>query len=225
MLVSSLKRTIGQRGPLNAREETLRGSSSVHKNLLQSDAQVIFNRDDVNSAVGLVVSSLRSARRVLDTFRQAACGSSATHDAGILTLQKQYPFLSDRADRETMSSYAARRQQLLAEGDERGAALLAHSIQKLQGVIQKKQEMRDRFATELQRMSENAQGAELLFSQEEFMEELFGELLEFAQGGEGEGGEEGGKGSRESGEPEQGPQKTQAGADVSPQRAETDPKL
>lgn len=50
MLISSLKRTLGQPEPVNERQQILKGACSVQKNLPGNEGQVVYNRQDVKSA-------------------------------------------------------------------------------------------------------------------------------------------------------------------------------
>lgn len=196
MLTSCLKRSLGQSEPANAKQEKLFGGSSVHKNLPRNEAQVIFNRNDVKSAVGIVVGSLRSAGRVFETLVQAAeSEDSPLVRENVETLRQLYPFLTVERDRKTLDRYREKLKSLREQGAEPELlSMLERSIAKLQAVIDKKTEMKTQFMTKLREYGENAIGAEALFSQPEFIDEVCRELTAAASG---DGDDEGRKDRRE----------------------------
>lgn len=189
MLISSLKRTVGQSPPGNDRQKMLYPSASVHQNLPGQEGTVIYNRYDVKSAVGLVVSSIRSGRRVLDQFQQAAEGRPLA-EQNIRTLQTIYPFLSDREDRALLEEYNARSDELRAHhGAPEDIQAMEYGIRKLHAIIAKKQQQRVNFVTKLQELSAHAMETERMFSAAGFVEELLGEIGGFASGDGDDSGE------------------------------------
>ena len=66
---------------------------------------VVFNRGFTDSAVGLVVDTLRDARRTVEDMRDLALGKSEMGQAGADTLRTMYPFLDDSRDRELLEQY------------------------------------------------------------------------------------------------------------------------
>ncbi len=178
MLVSSLKRTLGQPEPVNERQQILKGSSSVQKNLPGNGGQTVYNRQDVKSAVGLVVSSLRSAGRLFQTMAEAAEGpQSPLAQADNEVLLRMYPFLSIRDDQKTLNVWRLRLKELEGVESERGPAdLLRRSISSLEALIQRKQSQKIQFISRLSVLRDNAGQAERLFSAKGFAEELAAEL-------------------------------------------------
>ena len=197
MLMSCLKRSLGQSEPKNARQEKLFGGASVHKNLPLRDAQVVFNRNDIKSAVGVVVSSLQSAVRVFDTLERAAeSEDSPVVQENVETLRQLYPFLTIDRDRKTLDKYREKLAVLKEQGaGEELVSVLERRIAKLQSVVDKKMEMKTRFMTKLREYSDNAVGAEKLFTQPGFIEQVYEELSEYAAGS-GEDGDDNQKNRR-----------------------------
>lgn len=204
MLMSCMKRTVGQSQPTNIKQEKLFGGSSAHKRLPQKDAQVIFNRNDVKSAVGLVVGSLQSAGRIFSVFDNAANSEgSPLEQESIDTLRQLYPFLSTTRDRDTIERYRMKLSCLKEQGaDGEAAGLLERGISKLQAVINKKELMKTQFITKLQMLRYNAAGAEILFFQQGFIDYAFEELKQFAGAADGDG-EDQNNGDRNVGPPEE----------------------
>lgn len=177
MLFSCLKRTVGQSQPLNFRQRKLFESSSPRRNVAgHPPDQVMFNRSQVDGAVGLVVDVLRDARRVVDTMADLASGENALPGgSGTGTLQKMYPFLSDEKEQALLSQY---QQQLAGAQDVESKAILQHAIVKTQALIDKKQQMKQRFIVALRSVSDSAGAALAEFTQPGFAQELLNGLEE-----------------------------------------------
>ena len=92
MLISCLKRTVGQSEPTKEQQRRLFEGSSQQRNAANHTPDtIVFNRGFVCSAVGLVVDTLRDARRVVDSIANLATGKSNMGNAGgAETLQKMY---------------------------------------------------------------------------------------------------------------------------------------
>ncbi|WP_278942931.1 hypothetical protein [Anaerotruncus colihominis] len=178
MLISSLKRTLGQPEPVNERQQILKGACSVQKNLPGNEGQVVYNRQDVKSAVGLVVGSLRSAGRLFQTMAEAAEGpQSPLAQADNEILLRMYPFLSVRDDQKTLHAWRGRLKELeIGEANREEADVLRRGIASLEALIQRKQAQKIQFISRFSILRDNAEQAEQLFSAEGFAEELAAEL-------------------------------------------------
>ena len=171
MLFSCLKRTVGQSQPVNQRQQRLLEAGSQRRNVAGSPPdQVIFNRGQVDGAVGLVVDVLRDARRVVDSMTRLAQGDNVLADgSGAETLRKTYPFLSDSRERELLAGY---REELAACQSPQDRAVLQNAIVKTQALLDKKQQMKQRFIARLREVSDAATQALTDFEQPGFAQEL-----------------------------------------------------
>ena len=105
MLFSCLKKTVGQSQPDKWQQRKLFEKASPMRNVPgHSPDKVVFNRGFTDSAVGLVVDTLRDARRTVEDMRDLVLGKSEMGQAGADTLRTMYPFLDDRRERELLSS-------------------------------------------------------------------------------------------------------------------------
>lgn len=204
MLFSCLKRTAGQSQPLNFRQRKLFESSSQRRNLPgRPPDQALFNRGQADGAVALVVDVLRDARRVTESLSELAAGESAVPGgSGAETLQKLYPFLSDGKERALLAEYRAK---LDAAQDVASKEILQHALVKTQALLEKKQQMKQRFITALRSVSESATAALDAFTQPGFAQELVDMQGPAAAEPEPppEDGDKGGQGPEPA--PEQGP--------------------
>ena len=171
MLFSCLKRTAGQSQPVNQRQQKLSEAASQRRNVAgNSPDQVVFNRGQVDGAVGLVVDVLRDARRVVDSMTKLAQGENALPEgSGAETLRRTYPFLSDTRERELLAGY---REKLDAAQSPQDRAVLQNAIVKTQALIDKKQQMKQRFTARLREVSDAAAQALADFEQPGFAQEL-----------------------------------------------------
>ena len=179
MLFSCLKRSVGQSQPVNQRQQRLFEAGSQRRNVAgRSPDQVLFNRGQVDGAVGLVVDVLRDARRIVESMSELAAGENVlAAGSGAETLQKAYPFLSDRQEQALLKQY--RRQLATAQTPEE-EAVLQHAVVKTQALIEKKQQMKQRFITKLRAVSDAASEALAEFTQPGFSEELTQQLVQAA---------------------------------------------
>ena len=175
MLFSCLKRTVGQSGPTDQRQRKLFEAGSQRRNIAgAAPDQVIFNRGQVEGAVGLVVDVLRDARRVVDSMSKLAEGKNVLQEgSGAETLRKTYPFLSDTQEKGLLEDY---RKRLSGTQSPQEKEILQHAIVKTQALLDKKNQMKQRFITELRSVSERAQEALAVFTQPGFSDELFEQL-------------------------------------------------
>jgi len=179
MLVSTMKQAITQSPPDNELEERLWSSTSTHKKLPLRDTRVVYNKDEVRSAVGLVVNSIASGRNALIDMRKAAqlCGSA---NSGGETLSRMYPFLSVEEDKKSLANIESQLREIRTGGDPEHKQMLEHGARKMHAIIEKKEAMRLRFIQLIDQISANAQRAEEEFAQNEFADQLFKELYAYA---------------------------------------------
>ena len=105
MLFSCLKKTVGQSQPDKWQQRKLFEKASPMRNVPgHSPDKVVFNRGFTHSAVGLVVDTLRDARRTVEDMQDLALGRSEMGQDGADTLRTMYPFLDDSRSRSCWSS-------------------------------------------------------------------------------------------------------------------------
>lgn len=171
MLVSCLKRTVGQSQPVKEQQRRLFEGASQQRNVPgHSPDAVVFNRGFADSAVGLVVDTLRDARRVVDSMADLAQGKSdmgASGGAG--TLQKMYPFLDDSRERTLTEQY---RQRLALTDDPAERQLLQNALVRTQALTAKKAQMKTEFINKLRLISDRASEALTLFETPGFAQEV-----------------------------------------------------
>ena len=194
MLFSCLKKTVGQSQPDRWQQQKLFEAASPMRNVPgHTPDRVIFNRGFTDSAVGLVVDTLRDARRTVEDLRDLALGKSEMGEAGGDTLRTMYPFLDDSRERGLLEQY---RQQLRTAGEGQERAALQNAAARMEALIEKKAQMKLEFTNKLRFLSDRATEALEVFSQPGFSTALDQALRE-ALGAEepppqeGEGGGDG----------------------------------
>lgn len=171
MLVSCLKRTVGQSQPVKEQQRRLFEGASQQRNVPgHSPDAVVFNRGFADSAVGLVVDTLRDARRVVTSMADLAQGKSDMGaQGGAQTLRKMYPFLDDSREKQLRTQYEERMQQT-QDPEER--QLLQNALVRTQALTAKKAQMRTEFINKLRLIADRANEALTLFETPGFSEEL-----------------------------------------------------
>ena len=189
MLFSCLKKTVGQSQPDRWQQRKLFEKASPMRNVPgHSPDKVIFNRGFTHSAVGLVVDTLRDARRTVEDMRDLALGKSEMGQAGADTLRTMYPFLDDSRERELLEQY---RQRLQEAGDAQEKAALQNAAARMEALIGKKGQMKQEFINKLRFLSDRAAEALETFEAPGFSEALDRALRE-AAGAEEPPADEGG---------------------------------
>ena len=167
MLFSCLERTVGQQEVKQRKERKLFQSNSSHRPIPKGQGTVsIVNKGFVDSAVGLVVDVLKDARQVVDSLTTLAEGKAGA--SGVGTLHKQYPFLTDAAERELLEQYKARLAELKGPGHEEEREVLKRAQERAESIIGKKDQMKRDFLQRLRQLSHSAAAAEAAFTSEEF---------------------------------------------------------
>ncbi|MDO4962109.1 MAG: hypothetical protein Q4E57_09750 [Eubacteriales bacterium] len=232
MLVSTLKRTIGQEHSYNFKERKLFQAMSVHKEIpAHQNALTIVNRGFAESAVGMMVDVLKDARQSLNNLTAIAeGGDSIDKHSGLETLRKEYPFLlTDRED-ALLKEYAERRSELEAElsgirGENAGAPvrrdpreeleLLKEAEERVLTVKRRKETTRREFLQKLRVLNAQALRAQAEFESPALLELVAnviqgiteaevppGEPTGPPEGASGNGGTDAGKGAESAGRPE-----------------------
>lgn len=154
MLFSCLKKTVGQSQPDKWQQRKLFEKASPMRNVPgHNPDKVIFNRGFADSAVGLVVDTLRDARRTVEDMRDLALGKSEMGQAGADTLRTMYPFLDDSRERGLLEQY---RSQLRETGDAQEKSALQNAIARMEAIVGKKAQMKQEFINKLRFLSDRA---------------------------------------------------------------------
>jgi hypothetical protein len=154
MLVSCLKRTVGESGPKRLQQQTLEGTGSQLRNIPgRSPDQMVFNRTFAKGALGIVVDTLRDARRVVDSMADMAQGAGELKDGEGLTLRTMYPFLDNSRDLALEAEY---REKLAACTDEREKPILQNALVQTISLRAKKAQMKNEFINKLRFLSDRA---------------------------------------------------------------------
>lgn len=154
MLFSCLKKTVGQSQPDKWQQRKLFEKASPMRNVPgHNPDKVIFNRGFADSAVGLVVDTLRDARRTVEDMRDLALGKSEMGQAGADTLRTMYPFLDDSRERALLEQY---RSQLRETSAPQEKAALQNAIARMAATVGKKAQMKQEFINKLRFLSDRA---------------------------------------------------------------------
>lgn len=172
MLFSCLKKTVGQSQPAHMQQRRLfEGGSQRCSVPGHTPDKVIFNRGFTDSAVGLVVDTLRNARRTVDAMTDLALGkSNMGADGGADTLRRMYPFLDAGAERSLLEQYQT---QLKSASDPKTRQVLQSAIVRTRALLDKKAQMKAEFISKLRFLSERAAEALDAFEQPGFPAELY----------------------------------------------------
>ncbi len=168
MFFSCLNRSVETPDVKMNRERKLFQQSSKHRNIPGTTrAKVITNPGFEQSAVGVVVDSIRDARYTMKHMEDIAKGKMGPD--GMETMRKQYPFLTDDREKELLQKY---KNQLGAAASNAQKNALNAGILKLEHVIEKKAQMKKQFLEQLRKLQDNARRAEKMFMSEDFLSEL-----------------------------------------------------
>lgn len=173
-LISCLKRSAGQ----PQQGTTLFGLGAQTRNVPARDPeQMMFHRNFAQSAVGLVVDTLRDARQTVDSLREMAMGTGdlRAEDGGV-TLRTMYPFLDDAGERALLEERRARLREGGLTPDER--AILENAAVRAEALIAKKARMREDFIQKLREISDRATEALEELERPETLEEAARSLSE-----------------------------------------------
>lgn len=176
MLVSSLKRTIGQSGPKRQQQQTLQDVGAQKRNIPNRNPDMmVFNRTFTDAAVGLVVDTIRESKRVVQSMQDMLHGTGEIRgDVEASVLFKQYPFLDDGQERELIAAYE---QRLAESADPRERAVLQNGIARARALIAKKDQMKVLFTNKLRLLSDRATEALAEFTADTFAQEVYAEVF------------------------------------------------
>ncbi len=168
MFFSCLNRSVDTPDVKMMRERMLFQQSSKHRNIPgTARGRIVTNPGYAQSAVGIVVDSIRDARYTMKYMQDVAEGKMGPD--GMATMRKQYPFLTDDRERALLQEYKDRFQK--TDSDEEKYALNS-GIVKLQHVIEKKAQMKKQFLEHLRKLQDNARVTEKMFTSEDFLSEI-----------------------------------------------------
>lgn len=189
MLISCLEHTWGKKSSRRIQEQRVLGRDSQRRNVPGHDPdQMVFNRGFANSAVGLVVDTLRDARRTVDSMTRMAEGIGEMGEAEGGTLRAMYPFLDSSREDGLLAEY---RDALDTSQDLRERAVLNGAIVKLEALRAKKAQMKNEFINKLRSVSERA--TDTLEDLERSGDEIWAAVSEAVNGAEADGGADGGQ--------------------------------
>ncbi len=154
MLVSCIKRAVGESGPKRLQQQSLLKTGSQLRNVPgYAPDQVLFHRNVTKGALGIVVDTLRDARRVVDSMTALAQGKGEIRDGNATALGAMYPFLDDRRDRELEAQY---REALGSCTDQREKPVLQNALVQVLALRAKKAQMKNEFINKLRFISDRA---------------------------------------------------------------------
>ena len=154
MLVSCLKRTAYQYEPRMLQQRELQVESAHVRPIPgHSPDQLLVNRGFAHSALGIVVDTLRDARRVVESMTQVARSADEPTQADRATMYRLYPFLDDSRDAELEAEY---REKLAACTDDRMKPILQNALVKTLALRAKKAQMKNEFINKLRFISDRA---------------------------------------------------------------------
>ena len=154
MLISCLKRTAGQSGPKRIQQRDFLETGSQVRNVPgRSPDQMIFNRSFAKGALGIVVDTIRDARRVVDSMADMAAGTGELEAEESETYRRMYPFLDVSRDLAMEAEY---REKLARCTDEREKPVLQNALVQILSLKAKKAQMKNEFINKLRFLSDRA---------------------------------------------------------------------
>ena len=154
MLVSCLKRSVGESGPKRIQQQEFLETGSQVRNIPgRSPDQMVFNRTFAKSALGIVVDTLRDARRVVDSMADMAMGTGELEADESGTLRTMYPFLDSSRELALEAEY---REKLAGCTDEREKPVLQNALVQAASLRAKKAQMKNEFINKLRFLSDRA---------------------------------------------------------------------
>ena len=220
MLFSCLKKTIGQSQPDKWQQHKLFEKASPMRNVPgHNPDKVIFNRGFTDSAVGLVVDTLRDARRTVEDMQDLVRGGLRQTESGASgadTLRTMYPFLDDSRERALLEQYRA---QLKETSDPGEKAALQNAAARMEALVGRKAQMKLEFINKLRFLSDRATEALEVFSQPGFSGVLDQALRKATDAEEPPPDDENGGENGAAAQPGEGPpggSGSEAGAPISP---------
>lgn len=170
MLVSCLRRTQEEMGPKHLQQQDLLRTGSQVRNIGgHAPDKMVFNRGFSKSALGVVVDTIRDARRMVESMEAMAAGANELTNDNSAAMYKLYPFLDDSRDAQLEAEY---RNKLAQCTDDREKPVLQNALVQTASLRAKKAQMKNEFINKLRFISDRA--TETLYELETpgFLEEL-----------------------------------------------------
>lgn len=173
MLISCLKRAVGGGAVNNSNQREL-SPSSTRMNLKNSSERAIFN-GVISGSIGLVVDTCKNLNITLTNIESMVKGERDDRNQldDTETIRKLYPFLDTNSETELINRY---KQESETTTDLAYKRALTSGINKLTGIMNAKNNMKNRFITHLRQILDASRKAEEEFSQEGFTESVLSEL-------------------------------------------------
>ena len=154
MLTSCLKRTTKEVGPKHMQQQNLMDTGSTIRNIPGHTPDImVFNRGFTDSALGIVVDTLRDARRIVESIQSMASCWNDTSLEDRTALFKIYPFLDDSRDAAMEADY---REKIARCTDEREKPILQNALVRTLSLRAKKAQMKNEFINKLRFVSDRA---------------------------------------------------------------------
>ncbi len=153
MLVSCLRRTREEIEPRRL-EQSRAGTGGTARQISgHAPDQVIFNRSFAGRALGIVVDTLRDARRVVESMAVMADDTGEQSEQNRGALFRLYPFLDDSRDRALEAEY---RERLACCTESREKPILQNALVQTVSLRAKKAQMKNEFINKLRFLSDRA---------------------------------------------------------------------
>ena len=183
MFTSCLKRALGRPMPDSPKQKSVLMQNAIENKVDGTEAKVVFNRH-AQSAVGIVLDSIRGASTTLEVFRKLANESGAIKDTpmehyNIETMKTVYPYLVTAKDKAQLSEYNSQLKAL--EGDNSPDGIqrrrtLEWARDRQKAMLERKAAEQRRLLTVLTSAQANVKAAEKLFSSDGFAESVVEEI-------------------------------------------------
>ncbi|MGN0687624.1 MAG: hypothetical protein ACI4KA_05930 [Oscillospiraceae bacterium] len=188
MFTSCLTRALGRPVPDSPKQKQLLMQNAVESQVDGTAAKVVFNRH-AQSAVGIVLDSIRGASTTLEVFRKLANESGALKDTplehrNVDTLRKLYPYLVTNEDKAQLNEYKAQLKALQGDNSPEGVEqrrALEWACNRQSAMLSRKMSEQRRLLTVLTRAQANVKEAEKLFSSDGFAQSVLEEIERLAE--------------------------------------------
>lgn len=183
MFTSCLSRALGRPIPDCPKQKQVLMQNAIENKVDGTEAKVVFNRH-AQSAVGIVLDSIRGASTTLEVFRKLANESGAIKDTpmehyNIETMKMVYPYLVTSKDKAQLSEYKAQLKALDGDASPEGMErrrTLEWARDRQSAMLERKAAEQRKLLTVLTKAQANVKAAEKLFSSDGFAESVTEEL-------------------------------------------------
>jgi len=182
VLLSTMQKAIGVSMPTNERQQKLWGDASLHRNVSRTGAGVIVNRDEMKSAVGIVVDSINAGGNVLRAMRGSLAALDKAGD--ISTMRRLYPYLDTGADILHRDQYQRKLREMSLENsrDYTQKAVLEYGVRHHTAMIGRKEDMQRGLMNELDAIAATAWREQEALASENTVNWLYEQLVAFTAG-------------------------------------------